>query len=77
MKAFECEQLYYAKERAAMQVRKPIVIGLVILALFYMIKSIVAARALRRRERIDPNMVETYRAIHMLTRQLKRAMNTR
>lgn len=70
----ECEQLYYAKESAAMQVRKPIVIGFFILALFYMVKSIVAARALRRRERIDPNMVETYRAIQMLTRQLRRAV---
>jgi len=73
----ECEQIYYAKESAAMQVRKPIVIGFLILMLFYMIKSIVAARALRRRERIDPNMVETYRAIQMLTRQLRRAVNTR
>ncbi|KAL7550096.1 hypothetical protein ACHAWF_013326 [Thalassiosira exigua] len=73
----ECERIYEAKEAAAMQVRKPIVICLVILALFYMIKSIVAARALRRRERLDPNMVETYRAIQMLTRQLRRAVNAR
>ena len=49
----ECEQLYYAQESAAMQVRRPIVIGFFILALFYIVKSIVAARALRRRERIN------------------------
>ncbi|KAL7535870.1 hypothetical protein ACHAXR_006786, partial [Thalassiosira sp. AJA248-18] len=73
----ECERIYYSKEAAAMQVRKPIVIGFLILVIFYMIKSIVEARALRRRERIDPNMVETYRAIQMLTRQLRRAVNSR
>mmetsp|Transcript_2981 Transcript_2981/g.5296 ORF Transcript_2981/g.5296 Transcript_2981/m.5296 type:complete len:481 (-) Transcript_2981:123-1565(-) len=73
----ECEQIYKTKELAAMQVRKPIVIGFIILVLFYMAKSIVAARALRRRERIDPNMVETYQAIQMLTRQLRRAVNAR
>ena len=73
----ECTRIYQAKELAAMQVRKPIVIGFIICVLFYMIKSIVEARALRRRERIDPNMVETYRAIQMLTRQLRRAANGR
>ena len=73
----ECERIYYAKEAAALQVRKPIVIVVLILVVFYMAKSIIAARALRRRERIDPNMVETYRAIQMLTRQLRRAVNSR
>mmetsp|Transcript_40099 Transcript_40099/g.85372 ORF Transcript_40099/g.85372 Transcript_40099/m.85372 type:complete len:459 (+) Transcript_40099:134-1510(+) len=73
----ECEQIYKAKEMAAMQWRKPVAIGFLVLMLFYMAKSIVAARALRRRERIDPNMVETYRAIQMLTRQLRRAANAR
>jgi hypothetical protein len=71
----ECERIYQSKELAAMQVRKPIVIGFLMIAIFYMIKSIVEARALRMRERVDPNMVETYRAIQMLTRQLRRAVN--
>jgi hypothetical protein len=73
----ECERIYQSKELAAMQIRKPIVIGFLILVTFYMIKSIVEARALRmrQRERVDPNMVETYRAIQMLTRQLRRAVN--
>ena len=73
----ECERIYEAKLIASMHWRKPIVIGSIILVVFYMVKSIVEARALQRRERIDPNMVETYRAIHMLMRQLKRAANTR
>jgi len=73
----ECERIYAAKERSALQVRKPIVVAFLIGIVFYMIKSIVEARALRRRERIDPNMVETYRAIQMLTRQLRRAANVR
>lgn len=73
----ECERIYRSKELAAMQIRKPIVIGFLVLVLFYMIKSIVEARALRMRERVDPNMVETYRAIQMLTRQLRRALNAK
>lgn len=73
----ECERIYAAKELSALQVRKPIVVAFLIGIIFYMIKSIVEARALRRRERIDPNMVETYRAIQMLTRQLRRAANGR
>ena len=73
----ECERIYAAKELAALQVRKPIVVAFLIGIVFYMIKSIVEARALRRRERVDPNMVETYRAIQMLTRQLRRAANGR
>lgn len=73
----ECERIYQSKELAAMQMRKPIVIGFLMLVLFYMIQSIVKARALRMRERVDPNMVETYRAIQMLTRQLRRAVNAK
>jgi hypothetical protein len=73
----ECERIYRAKEDAAMLFRKPLLILVIIVAVFYMVKSIVEARALRRRERIDPNMVETFRAINMLTRQLRRAMNTK
>ena len=57
--------------------RKPLLVSVIVVVVFYMVKSIVAARALRRRERIDPNMVETFRAINMLSRQLRRAMNTR
>jgi hypothetical protein len=71
----ECEEIYASKEAAAMQIRKPILIGVIILVLFYMIKSIVEAQAMRRQQ-LDPNMVETYRAITMLTRQLKRAVNS-
>ena len=73
----ECERIYRAKEDAAMQVRKPLFVLFIIVIVWYMVKSIVEARALRRRERIDPNMVETFRAINMLSRQLRRAMNTR
>lgn len=72
----ECEAIYASKEAAAMQVRKPILIGFLLLIAFYMVKSLVEARAMRRHQ-LDPNMVETYRAITMLTRQLKRAMNSR
>jgi len=73
----ECERIYQSKEAAAMQIRKPIAIGCMILIAFFMVKSIVEARAraLQRQQRVDPNMVETYRAIHMLIRQLKRAGN--
>jgi len=73
----ECERIYRAKEDAAMLFRKPLLITVIVVVVFYMVKSIVEARALRRRERIDPNMVETFHAINMLTRQLRRAMNTR
>ena len=73
----ECERIYRAKEDAAMLFRKPLLVSVIIVVVFYMVKSIVEARALRRRERIDPNMVETFRAINMLSRQLRRAMNTR
>ena len=73
----ECERIYRAKEDAAMLFRKPLLVLVIVVAVFYMVKSIVEARALRRRERIDPNMVETFRAINMLSRQLRRAMNTR
>ena len=71
----ECQRIYDAKEMSAMQVRKPIVVLCLLGVMFYMIKSIVAARALRNRQRIDPNMVETYRAIQSLVRQLRRAAN--
>ncbi|EJK58725.1 hypothetical protein THAOC_21123, partial [Thalassiosira oceanica] len=73
----ECERIYRSKEAAAMQIRKPIAIGCMIFIAFFMVKSIVEARAraLQRQQRVDPNMVETYRAIHMLIRQLKRAGN--
>ena len=73
----ECERIYQSKEAAAMQIRKPIAIGCMILIAFFMVKSIVEARAraLQRQQRVDPNMVETYRAIHVLIRQLKRAGN--
>lgn len=73
----ECERIYRAKEDAAMLFRKPLLVSVIVVVIFYMVKSIVEARALRRRERIDPNMVETFRAINMLSRQLRRAMNTR
>lgn len=73
----ECERIYRSRELAAMQIRKPIVIGFLVLVSFYMIRSIMEARALRMRERVDPNMVETYRAIQMLTRQLRRALNAK
>ena len=73
----ECERIYKAKEDAAMLFRKPLLVSVIVVTVFYMIKSIVEARALRRRERIDPNMVETFRAMNMLCRQLRRAMNTR
>ncbi|KAK1745255.1 hypothetical protein QTG54_004546 [Skeletonema marinoi] len=73
----ECERIYRAKEDAAMLFRKPLLVSVIVVVVFYMVKSIVAARALRRRERIDPNMLETFRAINMLSRQLRRAMNTR
>lgn len=71
----ECEEIYASKEAAAMQIRKPALIGVIVLILFYMVKSIVEAQAMRR-QHLDPNMVETYRAITMLARQLKRAVNT-
>ncbi|EJK66738.1 hypothetical protein THAOC_12307, partial [Thalassiosira oceanica] len=73
----ECERIYQSKEAAAMQIRKPIAIGCMIFIAFFMVKSIVEARAraLQRQQRVDPNMVETYQAIHMLIRQLKRAGN--
>ena len=71
----ECEEIYASKEAAAMHIRKPALIGVIILVLFYMVKSIVEAQAMRRQQ-LDPNMVETYRAITMLARQLKRAVNT-
>ena len=70
----ECEGIYASKEAAAMQIRKPILIGAIVLIMFYMVKSIVEAQAMRRQQ-LDPNMVETYRAITMLARQLKRAVN--
>ncbi|KAL9180147.1 hypothetical protein ACHAXT_008117 [Thalassiosira profunda] len=73
----ECERIYLSKEAAAMQVRKPIVVGLLIVVAFFMVKSVVEARARAQRQRIDPNMVETYRAIQMLTRQLRRAATAR
>lgn len=73
----ECERIFLSKEAAAMQVRKPLLISFLCIIAFYMVKSIVEARALRQRERIDPNMVETFRAINMLTRQLRRAMDAR
>ncbi|KAL3766581.1 hypothetical protein ACHAWO_008255 [Cyclotella atomus] len=70
----ECAEIYASKEAAAMQIHKPILIGFIILMLFYMVKSIMEAHAMRRQQ-LDPNMVETYRAITMLARQLKRAVN--
>jgi len=41
-----------------------------------MVRSIFATWALRRRERLDPDIVETYQAIRMLFRQFRRAMDT-
>lgn len=72
----ECERIYASKEAAAMQIRKPILVGLFIMIIFYMVKSLVEARAMRR-QRLDPNMVEMYRAITMLIRQVKRAIEAR
>ena len=71
----ECQEIYASKEAAAMQIRKPILIGFIVLILLYMVKTIVEAQAMRR-QHLDPNMVETYKAITMLARQLNRAVNS-
>jgi len=72
----ECQRVYDSKEAAALHVWKPILMLIWAIGVFYMVTSIFATWALRRRERLDPDIVETYQAIRMLFRQFRRAMDT-
>ncbi len=71
----ECQRVYDSKEAAALHIWKPILMLFWIIGLFYMVRLILARWALNRRERLDPDVVETYQAIRMLVRQFRRAMN--
>lgn len=72
----ECQRVYDSKEAAALHVWKPILMLIWVIGVFCMVRSILATWALRRRERLDPDMVETYQAIRMLVRQFRRAMDS-
>jgi len=68
----ECQRVYNSKEASALHVWKPLIW---VIGVLYMVRSIFATWALRRRERLDPDMVVTYQAIRMLVRQFCRAMD--
>ncbi|KAL7469071.1 hypothetical protein ACHAXS_009327 [Conticribra weissflogii] len=71
----ECQRVYDSKEAAALHIWKPILMLFWTIGVFYMVRLILARWALNRRERLDPDVVETYQAIRMLVRQFRRAMN--
>jgi hypothetical protein len=71
----ECLRIYQAKEKAALQIRKPLAYLLTLYILYMALRTFVQAWALRYQRRdVDPNMVETYQAFNMLIRQIKRGM---
>jgi small neutral amino acid transporter SnatA (MarC family) len=71
----ECLRIYQAKEKAALQIRKPLAYLLTLYILYLALRTFVHAWALRYQRRdVDPNMVETYQAFNMLIRQIKRGM---
>mmetsp|Transcript_29024 Transcript_29024/g.59175 ORF Transcript_29024/g.59175 Transcript_29024/m.59175 type:complete len:286 (-) Transcript_29024:80-937(-) len=72
----EYQRVYDSKEAAALHFWKPVLMLIWAIGVLYMVRSIFATWALRRRERLDPDIVETYQAIRMLFRQFRRAMDT-
>ena len=71
----ECTRIYEAKEKTALQIRKPIVYLMTLYIIFLVIRSLVQAWALRHRKReVDPDMLETYQAFNMLMRQIRRGL---
>lgn len=65
----ECLSIYNSKELSFLAYTRPLV--LLILLCLMLILLVVTVR--RRPPPLDPNMVETFRSIQMLARQLKRA----
>ncbi len=65
----ECLSIYNSKELSFLAYTRPLV--LLILSCLTLVLLVVAVR--RRPPPLDPNMVETFRSIQMLARQLKRA----
>mmetsp|Transcript_18229 Transcript_18229/g.25930 ORF Transcript_18229/g.25930 Transcript_18229/m.25930 type:complete len:299 (+) Transcript_18229:189-1085(+) len=65
----ECAAIYNAKELSFLAFTRPLVY-----LFFFLFLMVAIVRGTRRRQPpLDPNMVETFRSIQMLARQLKRA----
>jgi hypothetical protein len=72
----ECMRIYHEKERAALQIRKPIVYGTALYLLFLVVRSLIQAWAYNRRREVDPDMRETFEAFNMLMRQIRRGLKS-
>jgi len=70
----DCEFIYAAKEEAFLRVARPVVYGVLVVLAFIGIRHLVRVYAERRRQRVDRDMVETYRAFQILLRQTYRLM---
>lgn len=66
----ECERTYAKKVAASMFVRKPMVYFLLCYVTF---KVLSLLRSFRKPPKNDPDMEETFQAIHSIVRQLKKA----
>lgn len=69
----DCESMYEAKESAFLFVGRPLVFLLLILAFVWIVKQWLWYHELQQRERYqDRDMVQTYRAMQVLFRQVNR-----
>lgn len=71
----ECEEIYKSKEAAAMQIRRPILYFLIMYIIFIIIQSLIRTWAIHDRSRPDnSDMVEVYRAFHIIMSQIRRGL---
>lgn len=73
----DCENMYEAKESAFLFVGRPLVFLVLLLALVWIVKQWLWYHELQQRDRYqDRDMVQTYRAMQVLFRQLSRMAGT-
>lgn len=71
----DCENMYLAKESAYLFVGRPLVFLVLLIALVWIIRQYLWYQALRHDNRYqDRDMIQTYRAIQVLFRQMNRMM---
>jgi hypothetical protein len=68
----ECERIYSAKEAAWLRVTRPLANVVVLVALFSIGRRVLRRPIPRRLSPTERDALETYRAIQVLTRQLKK-----
>ncbi len=71
----ECQKIYDTKEEASLHYRKPLVYIFLAYMLFRMVQSLVRTYAIRRQNKPNPEMIETYEAFRLLMRVIQRALS--